>query len=127
MLRVLVRLLILIGLGSAAMSLSAPAVAWKLHDLSHLETPVALDEDHHHDANGAVVTHASHGAPAEPDEQKPGGHDHVLSLSIAVGALPAVLAVTGMPGPTVVPATASISTLPYSTADPPPQRPPSFA
>lgn len=127
MLRMLVRLLMLIGLGSAAMSLSAPAVAWKLHDLSHLDAPVALDEDHHHDETGAVVAHSGHGTPAEPDEQKSGGHDHVLSLSIAIAALPATLAVTGISELSVVPDTAGVATLPYSTADPPPQRPPSFA
>jgi len=66
-----------------AIFLAAPATAWDMHGLAHLSAPVAADEHHHHDEDGAVDAHQ---APAgEPDGDQDGstGHDHMPSLTAA--------------------------------------------
>jgi len=127
MLSMLRKLVMLVGLAAAGLSLSVPATAWKLHDLSHADSPVTLNEVHHHDQTGTVVAHSDHKPPINNDEPNSRGHDHILSLSIAVSDLPAVVELDQMTEANHLPAALTDVTLPINTADPPPPRPPSFA
>jgi hypothetical protein len=66
-----------------AIFLAAPATAWDMHALTHLSAPVAADEHHHHDEDGAVEAHQ---APADQSDDGPDGrtgHDHMPSLTAA--------------------------------------------
>ena len=79
----------LVGFALIALFMTGPAAAWDSHAITHLTSPVAVDEHHHHDDDGAVTLHdegsqSSHHSPDDVD----GGHDHMPSLFAAMTDLP---------------------------------------
>ena len=110
----------------AMLFLTAPAAAWTARQLAHANPAVAAGAYHYHEIGGVVVPHHKPGDPAEHDGEGD-GHDHFLSLSLAVDAILSSSSLAHPPVSTPVPADTEVQTLPPGTAEPPPLRPPSFA
>lgn len=79
--------LTLLALLFLAAAVSAPAAARGMHGLSHIATPVANGNYHHHDADGGVATHgADHQSTPKSDDSPNSkfGHSHMASSALDV-------------------------------------------
>ena len=113
----------LLGFALASLLISAPAMAWKFHEASHV-TVVAPDEHHHH--GDASDPHAADvpGEPPAGDENDGGGHDHLPSLSAGLNAIPATDPVMAGPISGTLQLTVTLVRTLTGEAAPPRERPP---
>ena len=72
--------LIMLTLAAGSLLLTAPAAAWSAHLGEHAGNPVAVDEQHGHDAHGGASQ--ADRQPAAPEKDGDSGtHDHLPSIS----------------------------------------------
>ena len=80
-------LLMLMAVTLATLWLTTPAAAWNVHGATHIGSPVALDEHHHHDDAGQVSGEPAQGpADDQNHDRNKGGHDHMSSAAAALAA-----------------------------------------
>lgn len=117
----------MLALAGATLSLNAPAAAWDAHAISHIGTPVAIDEHHHHDSGTADEARDHDGQAPVHEEGDEGGHDHMPSLSAALSALISQAPVASAPPALSVAIPALAVKTPTELIEPPPARPPRSA
>lgn len=124
--RALTTLRILLGLCLATFAMTAPAASWDAHAFLHASAPMAVDDHHHHDADGGVLVHDEGGVPGDSSEDVGEGHDHMPSLAASLSVM-----VPGAPAPFLPPLVSELRMadapgLRPGVPDPPPARPPRF-
>ncbi|HEX8215572.1 MAG TPA: hypothetical protein VF582_08910 [Allosphingosinicella sp.] len=98
-----------------------------MHALAHLSAPVAADEHHHHDEDGAIDVH--HAPSDQPDEDQDGstGHDHMPSLTAAWTGVTSEGPVLAAPPAALIPHVVSVGRPPPDAGSDPQIRPPRSA
>jgi len=110
----------------AALALLVPAAVGNAHALTHASAPILVDSHHQGDGDPAASTPEDQESPAAPDDRD-GGHDHLQSLSVAVGAIFGSAPLQHPPLPEAAPIKTDVDALPLYPTEPPPSRPPAFA
>lgn len=110
----------------AALVLLVPAAVGNVHALTHASAPILAGSHHQGEGDPAARALEDRDSPAVPDDRD-GGHDHLQSLSVAVGAIFASAPLQHPPLPEAVPVKTDVDALPLYPTEPPPSRPPASA